>query len=102
MPKSPCITHSAPYPSPIGSPTNFADEAIKIVTIRPQIGVGSAVILGEPRRTSGPYVEPGVTGLVSFGLVFVGIDAKLAFLPHSTTVSSGDAFTIHGQLGVKF
>ena len=27
-PKSPCITHSAIYPSPIGSPTDSAEEAL--------------------------------------------------------------------------
>lgn len=86
---------------------------ISIVTIRPQIGVGSAVLFGTPPSTSGLYLEPGVTGLVLFGdahVVFVGVDANLALFPNRSSITPGgsssssvaDAFTVHGQLGVKF
>lgn len=82
---------------------------ISIVTIRPLIGVGSALVSGSGSSSS-LYLEPGVTGLVSFGLFLVGVDANLAIFPGSTQVASDgttsttvtEAFTIHGQVGLRF
>jgi hypothetical protein len=83
---------------------------ISIVTIRPQIGVGSAVVYSGGSNASSLYLEPGVTGLVSFGLLFVGVDANVAIFPSSNRVAPdgtssttvAEAFTVHGQVGVRF
>jgi hypothetical protein len=81
---------------------------ISIVTIRPQFGVGSAIVSGPGGSASSLYLEPGVTGLVSFGLLFVGVDANVAIFPSTTSgevmssSSTNEAFTIHGQIGLRF
>ena len=84
---------------------------LAILTIRPQLGIGNAVFTAGPSGgpstdSSNLYLEPGVTGLVSLGTVFVGADANLLLLP---SVAQGDgshstqtAFTLHGQVGVRF
>lgn len=48
---------------------------ISIVTIRPLIGVGSALVSGSASNSS-LYLEPGVTGLLAFGIVIIGVDAN--------------------------
>jgi hypothetical protein len=83
------------------------DIKVAILTIRPQVGVGnytlSATGLSDQNNL---YVEPGVTGLVSLGTLFVGADANALILPNmkqldgSSSTSAG--FTLHGQVGVKF
>jgi hypothetical protein len=82
---------------------------ISIITIRPQIGVGSALVSGSTSNST-LYLEPGVTGLVAFGILIVGVDANLAIFPGSNQINSNgttsttvtEAFTIHGQVGVRF
>lgn len=95
-----------------GVEAGYGFTLIDILTIRPQIGVGnasfSASVNGAGTVTtnlgaannSNLYLEPGVTGLVSLGGLFVGADANLLFFPgmdNSTT-----AFSFHGQIGFKF
>lgn len=46
------------------------------------------------------YIEPGVTGLLSLGLLFVGADANM--LVFTSVEQSHPMFTAHGQVGVKF
>ena len=76
------------------------------VTIRPRIGLGDLRLssaYGDP--TPGPvsdvsnylYFEPGVVGLVSFGVLFIGADVGALF-PTSPNVM----LTVHGQIGVTF
>jgi len=89
-----------------------------LVTLRPQLGIGNYTVSGgysgtPPIRPGGPaygypahfgtsnfYLEPGVTGLLSFGIWIVGADANVLFLPGMS--GSQPAFTAHGQVGVKF
>ncbi len=80
---------------------------ISIVTIRPQVGVGSALVSSPGGNSSSLYLEPGVTGLVHFGVLIVGVDANVAIFPSATEintqgVSTLTAFTIHAQVGVRF
>jgi hypothetical protein len=42
------------------------------------------------------YLEPGVVGLVSLGVLFVGADVGALLLP----TGPDSALTIHGQIGV--
>jgi len=82
------------------------------LTLRPQVGLGFASVAttasgadatAEDKSTGAGYlyVEPGVTGLVSLGLVFVGADANLLIILHAQQGSQA-AFTLHGQVGVRF
>jgi len=79
---------------------------ITILTIRPQIGVGNYTLNVGNAQGSNLYLEPGVTGLVSLGTFFVGADANLLVLPSFQTPGGSQgtdtAFTVHGQIGVKF
>ncbi len=79
---------------------------LALLTIRPQIGVGNATFSSEGQSNSNLYLEPGVTGLISLGLIYVGADVNYLILPG---VSNGDgtsstygSLTIHGQVGVTF
>ena len=83
------------------------DFKIAILTIRPLLGLGNFTVSSNlGGSSSNLYLEPGVTGLVSFGTLFVGADANLLVLPgidegggnHTTET----AFTLHGQVGVRF
>ena len=78
---------------------------VPFVTLRPQLGVGNYTLTasstGLPSFSkSNLYLEPGVTGLLSFGLWLVGADANVLLLPGLS--GSQAAFTGHGQVGIKF
>jgi hypothetical protein len=80
---------------------------ISIVTIRPQIGIGSVLVSSPIANTSSLYLEPGVTGLVAIGILLLGVDANIAIFPDASAInnqgsSALTAFTIHGQVGVRF
>ena len=77
------------------------------VTIRPQLGLGNfhlSSAYGSP--APGPvsdvsnyvYLEPGVVGLVSLGVLFVGADVDALLFPTWPNA----ALTVHGQVGVSF
>jgi hypothetical protein len=82
----------------------------KLLTIRPQVGLGNATFTvsgntnlanaSASNSNSNLYLEPGVTGLVSLGGWFVGADVNLLFLPGMDNTTT--AFTLHGQVGLKF
>jgi hypothetical protein len=88
----------------------YGIKFLDLLTIRGQVGVGNFTV----SRTSyadlnNLYLEPGVTALLSFGLLFVGADANLLVLPSATdpgnplaSSSWATAFTVHGQVGVNF
>jgi hypothetical protein len=97
-------------------------------TLRAQVGVGNyqetvafqaasggcvATAFGQACPPAGPvrpsysvytlYLEPGVTAMIAFGTVFGAADANALILPHQPVTSSvGAAFTLHGQVGVRF
>jgi len=81
---------------------------VPLITLRPQLGIGNYTGNGTgsgpgfsiPSTGSNLYLEPGVTGILSLGLWFVGADANLLFLPGLD--GSQAAFTAHGQGGIKF
>jgi hypothetical protein len=87
--------------------------SLLMLTIRPQVGIGNftATANGNAFGVSGSksqsnlYLEPGVTALVSFGLLFVGADANLLVLPgiaeYSGKSQTDTAFTVHAQVGIK-
>jgi hypothetical protein len=85
---------------------------LAILTIRPQIGVGNFTATGSAgggpsASTSNLYLEPGVTGLISLGLIYVGADINYLILPSFGNGTPGDsstvgALTVHGQVGLTF
>jgi hypothetical protein len=87
-----------------GGELGYGFKLLDLLTIRPQVGIGNATFSssggGASASTSNWYLEPGVTGLVGLGLLFVGADANALFFPGLN--NSQAAFSIHGQVGVKF
>jgi hypothetical protein len=91
---------------------------LSIVTLRAQLGVGSAKVTvsnseqiagfsgGGGGSQSSLYLEPGVTAMVSLGTWFVGADINalvLTGLKDTSNQSSTDtALTWHGQVGATF
>jgi hypothetical protein len=92
------------------------------LTVRAQVGVGnygetidvnvtncppnaSCVIPSTGTRNS-LYVEPGLMAMIALGTFLIGADANVLLLPSRTEASGSSsfdaAFTLHGQLGVKF
>jgi hypothetical protein len=82
---------------------------IAILTIRPLLGIGNFTVSHSGEDGSGSasnlYLEPGLTALISLGILYVGADANILVLPG---ISQGNgnttetAFTAHGQVGVVF
>jgi hypothetical protein len=84
---------------------------LAIVTIRPVLGIGNYTLNaslspGGSSSINNLYLEPGLTGLISLGTWFVGADANALILPNmkqpDQSTSTNAAFTIHGQVGVRF
>jgi hypothetical protein len=82
---------------------------ISMVTLRPLVGFGDAIFtsLGTSSLPGSFYVEPGGLVQLNFGLLIVGVDAGCLILTNGLNASTGahavtEAFTIHGQVGVKF
>ncbi|HEY6461789.1 MAG TPA: hypothetical protein VIY73_16600, partial [Polyangiaceae bacterium] len=85
---------------------------LSILTIRPMVGLGNFTTTGSGAGVSEShgtlYVEPGVTALVSLGLIYVGADVNALLLtsepatPPATGNQLDTALTIHGQVGLKF
>ncbi len=90
---------------------------ILLLTIRPQIGVGNINLTGTAdgsalgvsasasSSTSSLYLEPGVTALISLGLLYIGADVNYMWIkdyPSGLDTKSAGALTVHGQIGVQF
>jgi hypothetical protein len=94
--------------------------SVPFLTIRPQLGIGNSTLShsADATLTSGAvsksfnslYLEPGVVGLLTFGMYFVGADINgLLFTSYPTGLDSSGTntgfkatFTAHGQIGVTF
>ena len=87
-----------------GGELGYGIKILDLLTIRPQVGLGNATFSvsggGQSASSSYYYLEPGVTGLIGLGLLYVGADANVLVLP--SLPSSQAAFTLHAQIGVKF
>jgi hypothetical protein len=96
-----------------GLEAGYGLSLLGLVTVRPQVGLGNAtfsssvdssVLSGAALGSVGAsqsnlYIEPGVTGLVSLGLLYAGADINALFFPGLD--NSKTAVTIHGQLGIQ-
>jgi hypothetical protein len=112
-----------------GAELGYNIRPIRVLTIRPQLGIGNAHFqLNEvsedvpnlifPGDSNYLYLEPGIVCLLSFGAVLVGVDAGLLWLPTAsdrqvaytlnrqlvtdTSIERRVAFTSHVELGVRF
>jgi hypothetical protein len=103
----------------LGLEAGYGLTLFGLVTVRPQVGLGDAVFTGSGSGgashpaypagspgspvgsgyTSNGYLEPGVTGLVSFGLWYVGADVNALVFPGLD--NSKAAVTCHGQVGIS-
>jgi hypothetical protein len=87
-----------------------------MLTIRPQIGIGNLTLAGSEQANSAAanlsvsnsnlYLQPGVTGLLTFGVVYVGAEVNVLIIPG---VDQGDgnsktyaSLAINGEVGVRF
>ncbi len=106
--------HTAKYGVQLGY-----NLGIPFLTIRPQVGLGNLTISGSTDATtiggvsvpatsgssSSFYVEPGVVGLITFGIYFIGADANALLItsyPEGATTGLKASFTAHGQIGLTF
>ncbi len=77
---------------------------LEMVTLRPQVGLGNAIF----KTTAGSYsqsvdygyLEPGVTGFVTLGLLLLGADMNVLLFPGLQ--NNQVAASVHAQIGVKF
>ncbi len=94
-----------------GVELGYGFTLLDLLTIRPQVGIGNATFslsgntsgvanVSSDQSNSNLYIEPGVTALISLGGWFVGADANVLFFPGLD--NSKAAFTLHGQIGLKF
>jgi hypothetical protein len=88
-----------------GGEVGYGIKLLDLLTIRPQVGIGNATFTssvsgGPSQSTSNWYLEPGVTGLIGLGLLFVGADVNALFFPGLSNTNA--AFSLHGQVGLKF
>jgi len=87
-----------------GGEVGYGIKILDLLTIRPQVGLGNATFSvsggGYSGSSSYYYLEPGVTGLIGLGLLYVGADANVLVLPSAP--NSQAAFSLHAQIGVKF
>jgi hypothetical protein len=93
-----------PHSLEFGGEVGFGIK-ISFLTIRPQLGFGdiTASASGLPGASSF-YLEPGGLLQFSFGHLIFGVDAGCLIVTTGEGASTGasEAFTIHGQVGVRF
>lgn len=84
---------------------------IAILTLRPQVGLGNITFSDSTTSTSQSsfYAEPGLTALLTFGIIYLGADANALVITSAPnaeslglTTSTNTAFTAHGQVGITF
>lgn len=95
----------------LGLELGYSIKLIRVLTLRPQLGIGNVTFSSSVGNVDGDsksklYLEPGVTGLFSLGLLYVGADLNVLLIPgveralqDSKTYTS---FTAHGQIGIQF
>jgi hypothetical protein len=94
-----------------GAEVGYGLTVIDVFTLRPQIGLGDATFRssasgpgvtnpGSRGSSSNLYLEPGVTGLFLMRGWFAGVDVNALFFPGMNDAQT--AFSLHGQVGLKF
>jgi hypothetical protein len=103
---SPFTRHSFLYGGEVGYGIK-----ISLLTIRPLVGFGDAIFSSSIPGSSSSgsfYIEPGGLIQLAFGHLIVGVDAGCLIFTNGPSASATgasevtEAFTIHGQVGVKF
>ncbi len=88
---------------------------LTVLTIRPQIGLGnisfntsgSIAGISIPSTSSGSfYLEPGLTALITIGIIYFGADANALIITDAPApnapAGTQTVFTLHGQIGLTF
>ena len=81
---------------------------IRVVKIRPQLGVGNATTsVSGLGSSSNLYLEPGVLVFIPIGILFVGADVNALIFPGETATGATSSKTdvclsLHGQVGLRF
>lgn len=71
------------------------------LTLRPELGVGALVATSQGNNaTSILYLEPGLAGFLQSHFVVLGADMGVLFQPGMSSMQP--AFTVHGQIGLRF
>jgi hypothetical protein len=87
-----------------GGELGYGITILDLLTLRPQVGLGNATFTanngGNSQTSNYWYLEPGLTALLGFGLLYVGADANALFFP--SLPDNQAAFSLHAQAGVKF
>jgi hypothetical protein len=108
--------HSFVYGIEAGWGLYFLDESL---VVRPQLGLGCQTtrstadtpgVTNDESTRNYLYLEPGAAVLFLLGTYYVGADANAYLLPYVPrtgaegipTSSFGTAFTLHGQVGVRW
>ncbi len=91
----------------LGVEAGYSITAVPLLTLRPQLGVGNAAFSFGDASQSHLYLEPGFVALVTLGLVYVGADATVLVVPSidqggTAGTHTYSAFTLHGQIGLRF
>jgi hypothetical protein len=90
----------------LGVELGYSITAIPLLTIRPQLGLGNAAFSFGDLSQNKLYLEPGVTALVSLGLLYLGADLNLLAIPGidqgNGATKTYTSFSAHGQVGVMF
>jgi hypothetical protein len=89
----------------VGAELGYGITLFDLLTVRPQVGVGNATVSanssdGTSQSASFWYLEPGVTGLLVFGAIFLGADGNALLFP--SVQNSWAGFSLHVQAGVRF
>jgi hypothetical protein len=95
-----------PHQLQLGAELGFGFK-ISFVTIRPLLGLGDVVTSVDGVGLHSFYLEPGGLVQFSFGHLIFGVDAGCLILTSEGSALGGpsaaeEAFTIHGQVGVRF
>jgi hypothetical protein len=96
----------APHQLQVGAEVGWGLK-LSFVTIRPLLGIGDTLSSLDGVGLHSFYLEPGGLVQFTFGHLIFGVDAGCLILTsESAGVGEGssaiEAFTIHGQIGVRF
>jgi len=87
-----------------GGEVGYGAKLLDFLTLRPQLGIGNATFASSPSgnspNNSNLYLEPGLTALLGFGLLYVGADVGVLLFPGAD--ESLAAFSLHAQAGLRF
>jgi hypothetical protein len=106
-PSGPAAIVGSTHATQVGGELGYGFKLLDLLTIRPQVGAGNISFSSSGPSTSSFYLEPGVTGLITLGILYVGADINALIVTgqqNFTVPGNGaqTAMTVHGQVGLTF